>query len=153
MVVDVDVDAPEVVEESADELVKPGWVAAGLVTAAAVVADDELLPPPHAASASAATMNVVVDLVYFTGLSVVLMRSSSGGLLRPCVAGQVAEEASLSAADQRLPRSGGQNVQLVSTGERALAAVCQLEPGGSPGEQDRAPAGIGEADRLQPVTA
>jgi hypothetical protein len=67
MVVEVDVDAPDVVEEpAADELVEPGWVAAGLVTPTAVVADDELLPPPHAASASAATMNVVVDLVYFT---------------------------------------------------------------------------------------
>ncbi len=63
----VDVDALDVVEEPAveDELVDPGSVAVGLVTATAVEADDEPLLL-HAAIASAATMNVVVDLVYFT---------------------------------------------------------------------------------------
>jgi hypothetical protein len=67
MVVEVDVDAPDVVEESAveEELVDAGWVAGGLVTATTVVAEDESLLL-HAAIASAATMNVVVDLVYFT---------------------------------------------------------------------------------------
>ena len=67
MVVEVDVDAPDVVDEPAveEELVDPGWVAFGLVTATAVEAEDESLLL-HAAIASAATMNVVVDLVYFT---------------------------------------------------------------------------------------
>ena len=63
----VDVDALDVVEESAveEELVDAGCVAVGLVTATAVEAEDESLLL-HAAIASAATMNVVVDLVYFT---------------------------------------------------------------------------------------
>ena len=67
MVVEVDVDAPDVVEEPAveEELVDPAWVAVGLVTATVVEAEDESLLL-HAAIASAATMNVVVDLVYFT---------------------------------------------------------------------------------------
>ena len=45
MVVEVDVDAPDVVEESAveEELVDAGWVAVGLVTATAVEAEDESL--------------------------------------------------------------------------------------------------------------
>ena len=64
----VDVDAPDVVEESAvdEELVDAGRAVVGLVTATAVVAEDESLLLLHAAMASAATMNVVVDLVYFT---------------------------------------------------------------------------------------
>ena len=69
MVVEVDADEPDdVVEESADEeeFVDCGSVTDGLVTAT-VEPDDEPLPLPHAASASAATMNVVVDLLYFTG--------------------------------------------------------------------------------------
>jgi hypothetical protein len=69
IVVVVDVDAAaEVVEDPAveEELVDAGSVADGLVTPTAVEADDESLPLLHAASASAATMNVVVDLVYFT---------------------------------------------------------------------------------------
>jgi hypothetical protein len=63
----VDVDAPDVVEASAvdEELVDAGRVVAGLVTATAVEAEDESLLL-HAAMASAATMNVIVDLVYFT---------------------------------------------------------------------------------------
>jgi hypothetical protein len=83
IVVDVEVDADEIGKEPAvdeEELVEPDSVVAGLVTPTAVVADDESLPLLHAASASAATMNVVVGFVYFTVLSVVLMRSSSGGL-------------------------------------------------------------------------
>jgi|GEM_PF-6513321 len=63
----VEVDAPDVVEESAvdEELVDAGRVVVGLVTATAVEAEDESLLL-QAAMASAATMNVVVDLVYFT---------------------------------------------------------------------------------------
>ena len=62
----VDVDALDVEEPAVEEeLVDPGSVAAGLVTVTAVEAEDES-PPPHAAIASAATMNVNVDLVYFT---------------------------------------------------------------------------------------
>jgi hypothetical protein len=66
--VEADVDeAEEVVDgcEVDEELVDPGSVAVGLVTATAVEAEDESLLL-HAAIASAATMNVVVDLVYFT---------------------------------------------------------------------------------------
>jgi hypothetical protein len=61
----VDVDALDVVEETAveEELVDPGWVVVGLVTATAVEAEDESLLLLHAAIASAATMIVVVDLV------------------------------------------------------------------------------------------
>jgi hypothetical protein len=66
IVVEVDA-ADEVVDESPvdEELVDAGLVVAGLVIPSTVVADDE---PPllHAPRASAATMNVVVDLVYFT---------------------------------------------------------------------------------------
>ncbi|MEY2415120.1 MAG: hypothetical protein QOH53_454 [Ilumatobacteraceae bacterium] len=64
----VDVEALDVVEESAveEELVDAGWVGFGLVTATAVEAEDESLLLLHAAIASAATMNVIVDLVYFT---------------------------------------------------------------------------------------
>ena len=63
----VDVDALDVVEESAveEELVDAGCVTVGLVTASVVEAEDESLLL-HAAIASAATMNVIMDLVYFT---------------------------------------------------------------------------------------
>jgi hypothetical protein len=70
IVVEVDVDEPDDVDvASPDEagLVDCGSVAEGLVTPTTVVADDDELPPPQPASASAATMNVVVDLLYFTG--------------------------------------------------------------------------------------
>jgi hypothetical protein len=69
MVVEVEVDEADDVDEESevDGLVESGWVVAALVTPAAVVAEDEPLPLPHPASASAATMNVVADLVYFTG--------------------------------------------------------------------------------------
>jgi hypothetical protein len=81
IVLDVVVDSDDEVDDAA--WVSPGAVvAAGSVeivaTSATVVAEVESPPLLHADSVSAAIMNVVVVLVYFTGLSAVQKRSSSG---------------------------------------------------------------------------
>lgn len=83
IVVEVVVDAAALVDVAAVEVVAA--VVAGTVDSAVGVVnavDSLLLPLLQAVTASAATMNVVIDLVYFTGLSAVQKRSSSGGLYR-----------------------------------------------------------------------